>query len=59
MKVYPLPRIEQLLLLGGTVFSILDLSDAYNQLQLDDVAQESTTINTHKDYVSSREFPLV
>ena len=41
-EVYPLPRIDELFssLSGGTVFSTLDLSHAYNQLQLDEEAQE-------------------
>ena len=49
-EVYPLPRIDELFssLSSSTVFSILDLSHAYNQLQLDEEAQELTTINTHR-----------
>ena len=49
-EVYPLPRIDELFasLSGGTVFSTLDLSHAYNQLLLDEQAQELTTINTHE-----------
>ena len=49
-EVYPLPKIDELFasLSGSTIFSTLDLSHAYNQLQLDDKAQELTTINTHK-----------
>ena len=51
-EVYPLPRINELFasLSGGTVFSTLDLSHAYNQLLLDEQAQELTTINTHKGF---------
>ena len=47
---YPLPRIDELFafLSGGTVFSTLDLSHAYNQLLLNEKTQELTTINTHK-----------
>ena len=59
-EVYPLPRIEELFafLSGGTVFSTLDLSHAYNQLQLDDTAQELTTINTHKGLYKFTRLPF-
>ena len=48
-EVYPLPRIEELFasVSGGKVFSKLDLSHAYLQLQLDESSQEYVTINTH------------
>ena len=47
---YPLPRPEDLFatLAGGRYFSTLDLSHAYNQIVLDDDAQEFLTINTHR-----------
>ena len=49
-EVYPLPRIEELFaaVSGGKVFSKLDLSHAYLQLQLDDSSQEYVTVNTHR-----------
>ena len=48
-KVCLLPRIEELFasVSGGKVFSKLDLSHAYLQLQLDKSSQEYVTINTH------------
>ena len=48
-EVYPLPRIEELFasVSGGKVFSKLDLSHAYLQLQLDESSQEYVTMNTH------------
>ena len=48
-EVYPLPRIEELfaVMSGGKIFSKLDLSHAYLQLQLDQSSQEYVTINTH------------
>ena len=48
-KVHSLPRIEELFALvsGGKVFSKLDLSLAYLQLQLDELSQEYGTINTY------------
>ena len=59
-EVYPLPRIEKLFasLSGGTVFSTLDLSHAYNHLQLDDTAKEMTTINTHKGLYKFTRLPF-
>ena len=49
-EVYPLPRIDELFaaLSGGKVFSKLDLSHAYLQLQLDESSQEYVTVNTHR-----------
>ena len=49
-EVYPLPRIEELfaILGGGTHFTKLDLSHAYQQLLLSEESRKYTTINTHK-----------
>ena len=46
----PLPRVEELFtkLNGGKTFSKLDLSNAHQQLELDDEIRELTTINTTK-----------
>lgn len=49
LKKYPLPTVQELFskLHGGVQFSKLDLSSAYNQLEIvDDV--NITCINTHK-----------
>ncbi len=47
---YPLPRIEDLFtnLSGGVAFIKLGLSQAYQQLELDDVSKQFTVINTHR-----------
>ncbi|XP_044746898.1 uncharacterized protein K02A2.6-like isoform X2 [Coccinella septempunctata] len=47
---HPLPRIEDLFgcLQGGVQFSKLDLSDAYQQVGLNDDSKNLTTIVTHK-----------
>ena len=49
-EVYPLPRIEEFFaaVSSGKIFSKLDLSHAYLQLQLDEASQEYVTINTHR-----------
>ena len=47
---YPLPIPEELLatLAGGKQFTKLDLSNAYQQLPLDNESRKMCTINTHK-----------
>ena len=47
---YPLPNAEDLFatLAGGRIFSKLDLSNAYQQLELMEESQTYLTINTHK-----------
>ena len=47
---YPLPKPEDLFatLAGGKTFSKLDLSHAYNQLELDEESRKFVTINTHR-----------
>ncbi|XP_058456777.1 uncharacterized protein K02A2.6-like [Malaya genurostris] len=48
---YPLPTPDEIFaqLNGSTVFSIIDLSDAYLQLEVDDSSKKLLTINTHRD----------
>ena len=47
---YPIPQIEDLLakLAGGKQFSKLDMSQAYQQLVLDESSRQYVVINTHK-----------
>ena len=47
---YPIPRTEDIFatLRGGQKFSKLDLSHAYQQLELDEETQELLTANTHR-----------
>ena len=49
-EVYPLPRIDELFaaVSDGKIFSKLDLSHAYLQLQLDESSQEYVMVNTHR-----------
>ena len=46
---YPLPKPEDLFasLTGGQKFSIMDLTQDYLQMQLEDNSKEFVTINTH------------
>ena len=47
---YPMPTPEDLFatLAGGTLFSKIDLSQAYNQVLLEPESREYLTVNTHK-----------
>ena len=57
---YPIPKIEDLYatLGGGTEFTKLDLSQAYQQLELDKESQKYTTINTHKGLFRYKRHPF-
>ena len=62
-EVYLLPQIDEPFaasLSGNTIFLTLDLSHTYNQLHLDDKAQElTTTITTHKGLYTYARLPSV
>ena len=47
---YPIPRVEDLLLklAGGKQFTKLDMSQAYQQLKLDEASRQYVVLNTHK-----------
>ncbi|XP_060519138.1 uncharacterized protein K02A2.6-like [Cylas formicarius] len=57
---FPLPRIEYLFsqLEGGMKFSKIDLSEAYQQILLDDQSKELVTISTHKGLFSYQRLPF-
>ena len=57
---YPLPTPEDLFatLAGGQKFSKLDLSQAYQQVRLDERSQEFVTINTHKGLYRYNRLPF-
>ena len=50
LEQYPIPSLEDLTtkLSNGSVFYKLDLSHAYNQIELDAQSRQFVTINTHK-----------
>ena len=50
MDRYPIPKVEDLFaaLAGGKFFSKIDLSQAYQQLPLDEESKQYVVINTHK-----------
>ena len=60
LELYPLPKVADLfsMLAGGITFTKLDMSQAYQQLVLDDDSKEIVTINTHKDLFSYHRSPF-
>ena len=57
---YPLPKPEDLFatLAGGKKITTLDLSHAYNQLELDEGSRKYVTINTHRGLYRYRRLPF-
>ena len=57
---YPLPRVEDIFaaLQNGKLFTKLDLSQAYQQLPLDEDSKKFTTINTHKGLFQYERLPF-
>lgn len=57
---YPLPRIDDIFaaLQGGTLYTKLDLSNAYNQLHLDEESQLRCTWSTHIGLLKVKRLPF-
>ena len=57
---YPIPKTEDLLatLGGGEKFTKLDMSQAYQQMTLDEESRKFTTINTHKGHFQFNRLPF-
>nr|XP_045614303.1 uncharacterized protein K02A2.6-like [Procambarus clarkii]XP_045614304.1 uncharacterized protein K02A2.6-like [Procambarus clarkii]XP_045614305.1 uncharacterized protein K02A2.6-like [Procambarus clarkii]XP_045614306.1 uncharacterized protein K02A2.6-like [Procambarus clarkii]XP_045614307.1 uncharacterized protein K02A2.6-like [Procambarus clarkii]XP_045614308.1 uncharacterized protein K02A2.6-like [Procambarus clarkii]XP_045614309.1 uncharacterized protein K02A2.6-like [Procambarus clarki len=57
---YPLPTIDELLsvVCKGTVFSKIDLKDAYLQIPVDEESQKMLVINTHKGLYKYKRLPF-
>ena len=60
LESYPVPRVENLFasLSGGRLFSKIDLSNAYQQMRLDDSSKAYTTINTQKGLLEYNRLPF-
>ena len=57
---YPIPKIEDLFakLAGGKSFTKLDMSQAYQQIQLDEESQKYVVINTHQGLFKYKRLPF-
>ena len=57
---YPVPTAEDLFstLAGGTAFTKLDLSQAYQQVELDESSQKYVTISTHRGLYRYKRLPF-
>ena len=57
---YPLPRVDELLsaLAGGKLFTKLDLTQAYQQISLDEESRKLVVINTHKGLFQFNRMPF-
>ena len=60
LDCYPIPRIEDLLatLGGGKSFTKLDMSQAYQQVELEESSKKFTVINTHKGLFEYTRLPF-
>ena len=58
--IYPLPTIEDCLskIVGGKLFTKLDIRAAYNSLKLRECDQKIVTLNTHKGLFSPTSLPF-
>ena len=57
---YPLPTVEDIFLNfnGGTIFSKMDLSEAYLQVEVEENSQKLLTIHTHKGLYQYTRLPF-
>ena len=57
---YPIPKIEDVFakLAGGKSFTKLDMSQAYQQIQLDEEAQKYVVVNTHQGLFKYKRLPF-
>ena len=57
---YPIPKIEDLFatLAGGETYTKLDMSQAYQQLLLDEESKQYVVINTHKGLFRYNRLPF-
>ena len=57
---YPIPKIEDLFarLAGGKLFSKLDMSQAYQQIQLESESRKLVVINTHRGLFQYKRLPF-
>ena len=57
---YPIPRIEDVFVTigGATTFTMLDMSQAYQEIELEDSSKQYTDINTHQGLFQYNRLPF-
>ena len=61
LEQYPIPKVQDMfaILGGGKKFSKLDMSQACQQIELDETSRKYTMINTHRGlFENMRDYPL-
>ncbi|XP_041651122.1 uncharacterized protein K02A2.6-like [Cheilinus undulatus] len=60
LEQYPIPRVEDLFaaLSGGTQFTKLDMSHAYQQILMDEESRKYLTVNTHRGLFTYNRLPF-
>lgn len=60
LEQYPIPKVEDLMavLAGGKQFTKLDMSHAYQQIQMDDQSKKYLTVNTHRGMLTYNRLPF-
>ena len=60
LEQYPIPKVQDLftILEGGKKFLKLDMSQVYQQIELDKTSRKYTVVNTIKDFSSIRGYRL-
>ena len=60
IEQYPLPKIDDLYanLQGGERFTILDLSEAFLQMELDEGSRKYLVVNTHRGLFRYKRLPF-
>lgn len=60
LEQYPIPKVEDLMavLTGGKQFKKLDMSHAYQQIQMDDQSKKYLTVNTHRGMFTYNRLPF-
>ena len=60
LEQYPIPHVEDLFaaVAGGKFFTKLDMSHAYQQIELDNTSKQYVVINTHKGLFRYNRLPF-
>ena len=60
VDIYPLPRVEDIMatLAGGESFSVIDLANAYLQMDVENSSKQFLTITTHKGLFEYQRLPF-